>query len=378
MPIPPPLEDASLVFSKWNGLKNTVNPERLAPEDLAVGINIDLDDVGQPHRRRGYQQVATGDFHSLFNAEDETVYGVKNNALGIINKDYSFTSLRTGLNSDPTAGMSPLSYAQVGTNIYFSSAQDNGIIDTVGVKVLPWGQGQDIFLSPVLNPTANLPAIRGKLVGPPPLARFITYYNGRIFLAQGNTVWVTELYSYSLVDRTRGYYMFEAEVTMLGTVGDGVYVGTKEGLWFLTGTHKEGMPRKRVIDTGVIPGTMVYIPAELGNPPQVGLDVDSEMQVSIAFMTSNGFCVAEDGGAAYNLTESKFFFPFAARGASMFRRQDGMNTFVTVLDSEGGPVNNARIGDYVEAEIIRFNAKWVTTSDSVNIGDSFIATIIKH
>ena len=378
MPLPtdtPPPPD-SVVFSRWNGLKNTVKLERLGPEDLAVGINIDLDDAGQPHRRRGYKQVSSGNYHSLFTAEDGTVYGVKNSSLGVINPDYSFTAMMAGINSDPTAGLSPLSYVQVATKVYFSSAQNNGIIDTISQTVGPWGSGPDIFLSPVLNPTATLPAIRGKLIGPPPLATLLTYYNGRIYLAQGRTVWVTELFAYNFVDRTRGFYHFEGDVTLLGTVGDGVYVGTTEGLWFLSGSHSEGMRRVRVIDTGVVDGTMVYIPAELGNPPQVGTEADTELQVSIAFMTTNGFCVAEDGGKVYNLTEAKYFFPSAVRGVSMFRRQDGMNTFVTVLDSEGTPACGAAIGDYVDAEIIRGNAAWVTADDNVNISDSFVVTII--
>jgi hypothetical protein len=226
----------------------------------------------------------------------------------------------------------------------------------------------------VLNPTANLPAIRGRLLGKPPLATFLCYYNGRIYLAQGQTVWATEMFAYGLVDKTKNFMFFEHDITMLGTVADGIYVGTTHGVWFLSGTISGGgMKRQVVMDNGVLPGSMATVPKELANPPQVGNDVN----VSICFMTDAGFCVADDGGTVYNLTEGKYFFPDATRAAAMFRRQDGYNTYVTVLDSEGMPVQNAAFGDYLDATIIRGGSAWGGVNDSLNISDSFTVTVIK-
>ena len=73
-------------------------------------------------------------------------------------------------------------------------------------------------------------------------------------------------------------------------------------------------------------------------------------------MTANGFCVAQDGGQVYNLTESKFFFPQAQSAAAMFRRQDGMNQYITSMQSGGDPQNAAAIGDYIDVTIIRASA----------------------
>jgi hypothetical protein len=61
----------------------------------------------------------------------------------------------------------------------------------------------------------------------------------------------------------------------------------------------------------------------------------------------------------------------------MFRRQDGYNTYVTVLDSEGMPVQNAAFGDYLDATIIRGGSAWGGVNDSLNISDSFTVTVIK-
>ena len=359
MPQPPqPDEVPPIVVGQFDGLKNTVGLERLGIKDLFRAQNVDIDDDGELHRRRGYVQVSSASTHSLFTSETGVVYGVCNGALSIINPDYSLVSLQTGIGSDPSTGGSGLSYTQVGTSIYFTSATNSGIIDTVAQTVGSWGPAQDIWLSPVVNPTATLPAVRGRLLGPPPLATSLAYYNGRLFLGVGTTVWATELFAYGLVDKTRGFMNFEGGITMLGEVMDGFYVGTTEGVWFMTGPYGE-MKRTRVMDSPVIPGSMTYVPGELANPPQVGLQADESTTISVMFMTTRGVCVALDGGRAYNLTESKFFFPVAKRSAAFFRRQDGVNQYIAVNDSLGMPVNGARIGDFVDAEIIRGNAFWL-------------------
>lgn len=202
------------------------------------------------------------------------------------------------------------------------------------------------------------------------MATALAYYNGRIYLAEGRTVWATELYLYNYVEKVTNFLPFEADVTLLGAVGDGLYVGTTEGLWFISGPTFKEMKRTRVMDTPVIPGSMVEVPGELANPPQVGLDQDTSAQVSLLFMTGRGYCGAHDSGTCYNYSESKFIFPNAVSAAAFFRRQDGMNQYVAVLNSQGTPSDNARIGDYVDAEIIRAGT-WREINECVKFVDSF-------
>jgi hypothetical protein len=373
MPAMPPPEPQgqpeSVTFSRFDGLKNTVSLERLGSKDLVSATNIDLDDDGEAHRRRGYTQVVTGNFHSLYTSEDGVIYGVCNGDLGIINPDYSVVALQSGIGEDPTAGGLGLTYVQVGKNIYFTSLSNNGIIDTKTQTVGPWGPSQDFWFSPVVDPSATLPAIRGRLLGPPPLASFLAYFNGRLYLGTKNVLWATEMFAYGLVDKTKGFTQFEGDLTMIGEVTDGLYIGTTEGVWFLEGPSYP-LKRTRVMDSPAIPGSMVYVPGELANPPQIGLDTDTTTQVSVMFMTTRGVCVGMDGGKTYNLTESKFFFPVAKRSFAFFRRQDGMNQYITVNDSEGQLVNGARIGAYVDPEIVRGNSYWVNIMESINAFDT--------
>lgn len=347
-----PLPEVGKVLNSWTGLKNTLQPERLDPKDLVRARNVVLDDSGQPSRRRGYTLKLRGNVHSLFTSYQGVVLGVVNSELGVINPDYSHQPLAF-IGTDPAAGMLPLAYAQVGDLVYYVGEIDRGVVNLPGCSWGPWGDPDDLWLSPVVNPTETLPPVAGRLLKQPPYATCLTYFNGRLYLGQGRTLWATDLYLYNFVDATSGYKLFEADITMTGAVTDGVYVGTKEAVWFLTGPTFAEMKRVWAMDAGVIPGSMVYIPGELANPPQVPLVAMTPIESAIMFMTTKGVCIGLDGGKVTNMTETKYIFPDSVGAAALFRQQDGVNQYIAALQNGGSPTQSAAIGDHLDVTIIR-------------------------
>lgn len=340
---PQPIDPAqdSFSFQQFAGLKNTVGSERLAPNELEKAVNVDIDDVGQIRRRRGQTLVSAGNFHSVW-AGRHHVYGVKNGALGIINPNYSFTQLSAN------GGDAPISYVQLDDDVYFSSEDVSGIIRRDNT-VSPWGSttSEGTWLSPVVNPTETLNPTGGKLLGKPPMATSLAYLNGRIYLANKKVVWATELYMYNYVDKTRNFLPFEAEVTALGAVTDGLYVGTQDNIWFLSGPLME--MRRIPVNGGIIPGSLLYIQADF-LPDAVAQGSKN----AVIFVTKYGLYAGLDSGNVKTLTQGRFNFPDAVRYSSLFRRQDGVNQYIGVADSAGTPTATARVGDYVDAEIRRF------------------------
>lgn len=351
--VPTPPGPDSVEIAKFSGLKNTVDRERLKADELARGQNIDLDDVGEVRRRRGYTKKMSGVFHSLFTTNLEQTFAVRDGVLGLINPNYTFAAVQPGIGTDPV--LSGVAYVQVGPTLYFSNRIASGRVDLTNFTVSPWGAQDDqgFWFSPVVNPSPTEPPVGGRLFGAPPLATALTYFNGRIYLASDRTLWATEMHLYNFVDKTKNHRLFESPITALGTVTDGIYVGTTQDVWFLGGdfhTHK----RAWVLGVGAVPGTMVSAPAELVDP-QVRLNPDQPIEVksSVVFMTENGIVVGLDSGKTFNLTESRFLFPKAAAGAAMFRKQDGNNTYLSVLDSRGTAVSNVRFGDHLDAVLVR-------------------------
>lgn len=334
----------SIVVAQFQGIRNTVSRERLALGELETARNVDLDDVGQARRRRGYARKDASDWHSLRTIGGR-ILGVKDGMLGIVGTDYSFTSLGT------VAGAERVSYAQVGEVTYFSSAVCSGKI--VDGAVQPWGHisAERTWVSPVAVPTATLGAVSGKLLGPPPLATEIEYYKGRIYLGHDKWLWHTELYQYDYVETVRGFVPLEKPITLVMAVEDGLYVGTEGGLYFLGGTASEGLKLSPILSSPVLRGSGVVVP--LGDvQSQLGDAKLPESEVPM-FMTQAGICVGLDGGRVHNLTRGRVVFPGAASAAALYREDQGVTQYLAVVDSAGGPSANARIGDFVDAEIVR-------------------------
>lgn len=362
----PGLAPDSVTFEAFSGLRNTVKPERLGPRELARATNIDLDDAGMPSRRQGQKRVTmNGGWHSLFSTEWQGrtwLFAVQAGVLCLVNPDYTTLGLVGGMPPDK------LWYVHVNEFVYFSNDHVSGKLSLASLRATPWGArtdhsyvpattpqvGRDFWLSPVPLPDPTLPAVAGRLVGPPPLGKHLCLHNGRIYLAQDNVLWATDLYSYNFVDKTEGYRSFEDLITGISAVDDGVFVGTKSGLFFVGGPWKE---QRRTLKekAGVIPGTMIEVPGALADPEhRQRPDVPPRSQRAMSCMTTDGLVVGFTGGDTVNMTRSAFDFPDAVRGAAAFRKSGGFNSLIAVLQSDGPPQQtNAAFGDYVSTTLIR-------------------------
>lgn len=361
-PEPQTPQPDSISISRWSGLRNTLTPERLAQGELARGQNIDLDDAGQPHRRRGCTLVAAGAYHSLFNTAKGTPLGVCNGVLGRINPDFSFSAIAT-------VGAGPFDYVQVGDVVYFSSDTYSGQLNLKNAQVTPWGMAvgesfdwpttptpAGFWFSPVVDPSDTLGAVGGRLFQAPPLASVLGYFHGRIYLGKGKTLWATELHNYNYVDKTKNYKQFDSDITAIGAVGDGLYIGTMTGMWFMTGPTFHDMAISPCVASAVVKNSMLAVPAELINPmARLRPDIPSQTKNAVVCLTSGGIVVGLDGGEAFNLTETTYLLPPAQSAALIFRQQDGVNSLVVSQDSGGDPTNNARFGDHLSAQLIRAN-----------------------
>lgn len=345
MPKPEDLPE-SIVLGAFGGIKNTVSRERLQPADLMTARNVDIDDAGQARRRRGYAAMAAGSFHSLKNV-GEVVYGVRDGLLGVVNPDYTFTSLGV------SGGVEPISYTAVGDTVYYTSLDVSGKV-TGGVAE-DWGVrgGDGIWVSPVMTPTDTLGQVYGQNLHAPPVAALCERYNGRIYLAAGRYLWATELYLYDYVDRTRNFFQFEADITLLLSVDDGLYVGTKDRVHFLGGAMSTGLRLREVLEVGAIPGSAVAVhSSDLRLPMQ---EQPAEGPAGMV-LTQRGVYALLAGGTTLPLTRGRAEFPSAQSAAALHREDSGVSSYLAVTNSSGGPSANVRIGDFVDAEIVRLGS----------------------
>lgn len=335
----------SIVVSAFAGLRNTVSPERLAPGELELAVNIDIDDAGQVRRRRGQTRKAVGDFHSLWAAPGGRVLVVRDGQLGLLASDYTLTVI------DPDAGAAPVGYVEVGDTIFYSSRDVSGKILGDNSRV-GWGaqDGSTRWVSPVVRPTETLGAISGRMLAAPPKASLLGAWNGRIYLADGPYLWATELFLFDYVDKTRNFLQFESEITVLAAVDDGIYVGTQDALYFLTGQFGKGMVRRTALLSPVVRGSAVRLPTNL---TEAGLKRGGDTFAAVMLLAQAGVITCMSNGQVQNATTGRVEFPVAQEAAAAHREDAGVSSYVSVLRSSGGPATNTRIGDFADAEIRR-------------------------
>lgn len=340
---PPQEPPESIILGQFAGLRNTVAAERLGPNELERAINVDLDDAGQLRRRRGYTKKLDGEFHSLRQFTAKTL-GVRNGTLCRIRDDLTTLSIAS-------VGPAPVCYAEVKGEIYYCSGGASGVIG-VDDSPEPWGRtdGQGVWHSPVLSPTETLGEIAGRLLGDPVRATCLEAYKGRIYMAAKKTLWATELYSYHFVDRTKNFMQFEHDITLVMAVDDGLYIGTTGGLYFIQGTLGQ-FKLSQINGDAVLPGSGQVVPSELIHPSARNQPMPAG--AAAVFLTAGGIVAGFDNGTCYNLTTDMVSFPAGVSAAALFRQDQGANSYAVAIDSGGSPSANARIGDYVDAEIVR-------------------------
>lgn len=159
-------------------------------------------------------------------------------------------------------------------------------------------------------------------LSPPPAGEIVSYYNGRMVVAEGAQLHPSMPYSYELFDR-REVIRFDSRTGMVAPVRGGVFVGTETQIVFLRGGDLSEVVYDVRAQYGVIPGTLAEAQADT-----VGEGADGK---SYVVASKQGLCLLADGGAFKNLTQERFSYPSTAAGSAIVRRHRGMNQYVAVL-----------------------------------------------
>jgi len=181
------------------------------------------------------------------------------------------------------------------------------------IYLTAWNGETPYLAGTVLNavPTASFAdmpelgaAVRTQFMTDAPPGVIIRYYAGRLWIAYGNYIWYSQPYEYGLFDRRSGFLGFDAEVRTISVVADGIFVGTSEETYWLSGTDPTQMQLQRVADYGTILGTEtsvqgLYLTSD-GLPGQVA-----------CWYSNKGMCIGMTGGQMKNMTGGRYIPPSA-------------------------------------------------------------------
>jgi hypothetical protein len=303
-----------LIFRGTSGLNNRIDPARLVqdPEtgqiELAVAVNVTIDETGRLSRKKGYTSVAAGSFHSLFCDKGDCLV-VAGDALCILERNLGTRALR-----NVTEG-ARLRCVQVEDTIYYTNGHEKGYV-WKGLS-RAWGQGtydkDDLRAIGYWSPETSKAFIG------PPIGAILEYHNGRMYVAQDNVLWVSERFQPALFDAFRNHFRFASNITMVRSVADGLWVSDESAVYFLSGHDPDQFQQTEMTTYPAVLGTDVMVDSQK-------LGFEGLQGRAVVFTATSprqdepgGVCIAASGGMFYNLTQERIDLPYSREGAAVMR-----------------------------------------------------------
>jgi len=286
------------IYNGTFGLNTITDPVRIsagsdkAPGmiELAVAVDVSIDDTGMVSLRKGDLLAESGTFHSLFcSGGDAFVIQDRTDdaALMKIATDLSISGIRSGLIKGKR-----MSFTQVNTDTYYSNGLQNGYVHEGLSAAWP------------VN-TYHGPDTNSQFV-PTPVGNHIAFKAGGLMLiAEGPTLWIChEPFAFGLFNKRSGFVQFGSDITMICPVAAGVFVSDCEKTWFLRGTSWFDFIQVKVADYPALEWSLAHDAIDL----KVAIS-DKLNGFGRVWATPEGVCLGMDDGNMINLTQEKIAYP---------------------------------------------------------------------
>jgi hypothetical protein len=177
---------------------------------------------------------------------------------------------------------------------------------------------------------------------PPKAGQLVAHFNGRIYIARNQTVYISEPLNPHLLRPSQGVYMFPEHVTLLEPAQNGVYVGHKQGVVFLAGDDPYNIQQRHVTNYAPVENTASRLSGQrLGQPFD---------ELPVWWSEDGVLMLGLPDGQLQELTRDRYAAPNYSAGAVSLREREGMAHIVSSLRSPDG-VNNMSATDTVVATV---------------------------
>lgn len=290
----------SIILKGALGLNNIIDPLRhqYDPETgvgfLAEAVNVDIDDTGYISRRPGQTLLSAGSFHSVF-CDDGDCFVVQDRtadaAIFKVNTDYSLTGVRSGL----TKG-ARVSFCQIGSETYYTNGYQMGRI--INGASFPW-------------PTAEHVGVESlREFATPPPGTHLCWFQGRLWVADGAYIWVSEVYAPGKFRLAGSGFQFGSPIRMMKPVKNGVWVSDSQHTGFIQAGNSIAEMSWSV--KSPYPAHEYSACIDL-----VDLSHNEIPGLSALWSSNDGLTVGTDDGRLIVLTKKKLFYPQGNFGATV-------------------------------------------------------------
>lgn len=181
---------------------------------------------------------------------------------------------------------------------------------------------------------ANGKQLKNLFVGPPPPGQLLDYRAGKIYIASGSVVWVTDPLNYGIVDTNVGFYMYSERVTLIKAVPDGFFVSS-DRTYFVSETSPKETRQTLAFPHKAVEGAACSLPNTS----------------DVMWFSDRGFVKGSTGGKVDLVTEGQLAVDFYKRGTMAYTHVAGHQAVTVML--QGGIPNPEINPDFVAAEVKR-------------------------
>lgn len=222
-------------------------------------------------------------------------------------------------------------YVVVNDTLYFSNGNSSGKVGPDGVASV-WGADKEIWSVGMLTDTEITPLV----VEPFPATQYLTLFGGKIYGAVEDIVFMTQPLDFESYDPRYDFLSAPSKVVGMGSVTDGIYVGTDTGVFFYV--PGDGGKMRQVSMVPMIPGSQVYVPYAQIGVEKIG---EAPMADSFCWLTREGLAVGLPGGRVSALTSGVIKIDEKSFPVSNLVDIEGSHQVVSVLKY---PVSSTKRG----------------------------------
>lgn len=286
------------------GMNNKVDPSRL---DIAKGectaiINMLPDARGRVYTRPGYTIKDQATYLGSWGTGN-IAYVIKDSAI------YSFN----------------------GTNlVYVTSITPNADFDFCEVNdIVVFSNGTDYkLLKGNAELTPQLPIAMPEFKVAPVAGISLEFYKGRLYIAKDNILYCTDPFTVECMDeRFCIVDIYDAPITMVRKVDDGLYVSTEEEVYYLDGDDPfvgEGFTKRILLGYGIIKGTAIRTNGDAFP--------FSNLSGSIVIAASTRGIIIFGNGSAYdNISFESVTYGYGDRGVGLYYENNGSSFYLMSL-----------------------------------------------
>lgn len=158
---------------------------------------------------------------------------------------------------------------------------------------------------------------------PLPGGQYIRGRAGRLYVAQGNTLWFSNPMRPHLCDAAHGYIQFTGDIRFIEPITAGLLVADSRGVWLVEGDDPVSARLRLISPTPVMAGSSIRLPASASLRTSLA-------SAAVIWLSSDGYMVATETADTECINSKRARIDVSGQGKTVFTDIHGTTQVITL------------------------------------------------